>query len=583
MRLIILILAPLLLVATLRAQKSDSLNVSDSLFYTRAAYQYNEIERRPFFDSADLLRTHTDYNRLHFAEPGRPVFMAVSNFWPRQSGVYLNRLPLNESVTGLFNMGDVTPDVLSRVGSGAQTDSTSPDHEIELFFRNKRSDEPYTRMNYYEGDFGLGNFNAYFSRRYGKRLNVQLAGQNMGYDGWASRLFSERFSYHARFDYEVDSLKTISFFYNLSKNKSQMRNTGRYDDYSFKTSFTRYHVRYDNTGPGGFQLDFAWSPEGRRLSSNVDTFAVSVYSQRFMARFSKPLFWAGHQFRFTTLFNNARYRGTRLKNGFYNQIEVALENTRPLGTRLNWSNYIKLKGRERRQIRPAFFSVLNWRSGSQQAFLRLSQKYRFPLPGEQYFKTATFASPRLEDERIREARASYIIFPAANWMVEGQAALYELNNEIRYDSLAFYNGPSRSWSELSVSSRGRLGWFYLEAAYRRQWADLNIQPRDRWNAQISYHDGWFADRMIFDLTLGYYGYKGLSGIYFQPLFQRFYSDGITDETTVHLFYFKGVLRVSDVQFYMETDNIASFDYSVVRGYTEQLRRVRFGVNWELFN
>ena len=583
MRLITLILAPLLFVSALRAQKSDSLNVSDSLFDTRAAYQYSEIERRPFFDSADLLRTNTDYNRLHFAEPGRPVFMAVSNFWPRQSGVYLNRLPLNESVTGLFNMGNITPDVLSLVASGGQTDSTSPDHAIELFLRNKRSDEPYTRMNYYEGDFGLGNFNAYFSRRYGKRLNVQLAGQNLGYDGWASRLFSERFSYHARFDYEIDSLKTISFFYNLSRNKSQMRNSGRYDDYSFKTSFTRYHVRYDDTGPGGFQLDFAWSPEGRRLSSNVDTFAVSVYSQRFMARFSKPLFWAGYQFRFTTLFNNARYRGSWLKNGFYNQLNVALENTLPLSPRLRWSNRVQLTGRERQQIRPAFFSVLNWRSGNQQAILRLGQKYRYPLPGEQYFKTATFASPLLKDERIREARASYIIFPSANWMVKGHAALYELNNEIEYDSLGFFNRAARRWTEAGLSGRARLGWFYLEAAYRRQWADLNIQPRDRWNAQISYHDGWFADRMIFDLTLGYYGYKGLSGIYFQPLFQRFYSDGITDETTVHLFYFKGVLSVSDVQFYMETDNIASFDYSIVRGYTEQLRRVRFGVNWELFN
>ncbi len=581
MRHIIPILISLLFVSALRAQ--DSLNVADSLAHAPDSYQYREISRRPFFDSADLLRADTDFNRLHFAEPGRPVFMAFANFWPRQSSIYLNGLPLNESVTGLFNMGNITPDVISRVYGGTPTDSTSPGHDVDLFLRYKNSDEPYTRLNYYEGDFGLGNFNAYFSRRYGKRLNVQLAGQNLGYDGWASRLFSERFSYHARFDYQVDSLKTISFFYNLSKNKSQMRNTGAYDDYAFKTSFSRYHLRYRDKGAGGFQMDFAWSPTAYRLSSVADSFAVSVNSERFMARFSKPVFIGSREFRFTALLNNARYGGTRLKSGFYNEISAALDNIWPLTSRLSWSNRLLLKTRERQQARADFFSTLYWQAANQRASLRLSQKYRYPLPGEQFFKTAAFASPPLSEERLRGARADYIFSPLPGWRMKGHAALYELNNEIEYDSLGFFNRAARRWTEAGLSGRARLGWFYLEAAYRRQWADLNIQPRDRWNAQISYHDGWFADRMIFDLTLGYYGYRGLSGIYFQPLFQRFYSDGITDETTVHLFYFKGVLSVSDVQFYMETDNIASFDYSIVRGYTEQLRRVRFGVNWELFN
>ncbi len=582
MRVIILILTPLLLVSVLQAQQSDSLKVADSLSCLPASYQFREINRRPFFDSADLLRANTDFNRLHFAEPVRPVFMAYSNFWPRQSDIYLNSLPLNEGVTGLFNMGNITPDALSGVLARTQTDSTSPDH-IDLFLRYKDSTEPYTRLNYYEGDFGLGNFNAFFSRRYGKRLNVQLAGQNIGYDGWASRLFSERFSYHARFDYEVDSLKTITFFYNLSKNKSRMRNTGTYDDYAFKTAFARYHLRYREQGPDGFQLDFAWSPVGYSLSSDVDSFAVSVNSERFLARLAKPFLIAGHGFRLTALFDNVRYTGTRLTGGFYNQLSAALDNSWPLTARLNWRNRLLVKSRERQQLRADFFSTLDWRSGNQQAFFRLSQKYRYPLPGEQFFRTATFASPALKDERIREARLDYTLSPAAGWLLTGHAALYDLTNEIEYDSLGFRNSPSRGWSEVGLGSLARLGWFRLEVNYRRQWAAIHIQPEQRWNAQINYHDGWFADRMIFDLTLGYYGYKGLSGLFFQPLFQRFYSDGITDNSVVHLFYFKGVLSVSDVQFYMETDNIASFDYSIVRGYPEQLRRVRFGVNWELFN
>ncbi len=582
MRVIIVILTSLLFISGLQAQQSDSSGVTDSLSAWPASYQFREISRRPFFDSADLLRTDTDFNRLQFAEPVRPVFMAFSNFWPRQSEIYLNSLPMNESVTGLFNMGNITPDALSKIYTRTQTDSTSPDH-IDLFLRYKNSDEPYTRLNYYEGDFGLANFNAFFSRRYGNRLNVQLAGQNIGYDGWASRLFSERFSYHARFDYKTDSLKTITFFYNLSKNKSQMRNTGQYGDYAFKTSFARYHLRYRDEGPGGFQLDFAWNPEGYSLSSDIDSFAVSVNSERFLARMAKPFYIAGHGFRFTTLFDNVRYSGTRLQNGFYNQLSAALDNSLWLGPRFRWDNHLLVKGRERQKIRTDLFSTLNWYRKNQQAFLRLSQRYRYPLPGEQYVKTATFYSPTLKDERIREARLGYTITPSAHLLLTGHAALYDVLDEIEYDSLGFRNGPSRSWSEVALGSRARLGWFYLELNYRRQWADVHIQPEQRWNAQISYHDGWFADRMIFDLTLGYYGYRGLSGIFFQPLFQRFYSNGITDNATVHLFYFKGVLRVSDVQFYMETDNIASFDYHIVSGFTEQLRRVRFGVNWELFN
>jgi hypothetical protein len=77
-------------------------------------------------------------------------------------------------------------------------------------------------------------------------------------------------------------------------------------------------------------------------------------------------------------------------------------------------------------------------------------------------------------------------------------------------------------------------------------------------------------------------YGGHNRILYHQGLERFYWDENRVDAHYTLFY-KFAATVKDAHLFFEMDNALSEDYAIVRGYYETIRRVRFGVNWKLWN
>lgn len=533
---------------------------------------------RPFWDTADLFRQRTDITRFAFTEPGRPVFWARGNQFPHQMTFSLNGLPLTNPLNGLVNLGHITPDYVASAYIDRASDSTRGDEDLALFSRYRNSEEPYSRLNYYEGDFNLSNFNAYFSRRYGSRLNIQLAGQNSAYDGWAPGMFSDRFSYHARMDAFIDSSSTLTFFYNFSKNNARMANFGEWSDYSFKTYYARYHWRYTRTGAGGFTLDAAWMPQGASLASSRDSFATRHYNERFYTRLSKALQAGPHHICAQLALDNVTYSLNDARRSFYNQADLTFSHAWSLGDHWRWQNRISGSMRERSPLALQAESGIDMRGGKIDAGLKLTHRERLPLPVE--IDSPEQDNPTENHDGVT-LHATYQPLTGFRLFIHGSA--WRATHTIRFDGARFYREDKRTGQEARLGFQWTGQRIELSGAYRHQWTTLHIAPRDRATARITYRDAWFNDRMFVYFTVGWQAWQTHNILRFNPQTVRFYAIDTMDNNPVQILWFKGVIRVSDIEFYMTADNLLSTDYSYIDGYPEQLRRLRFGLNWEIFN
>ena len=558
---------------------ADSVNQApDSLNQNRGAYTYAEHTLRPFWDTADLFRHRPDVNRLTFTEPGRPVFFARSNMLPHQMRLFLDGIRINAPVNGLFNLGQITPDAVAAASIARLSDSTATNMDLAMFHRYKSVTEPYSRLNYYEGDFNLSNFNAFFSRRYENALNVQLAGQNLSYDGWTGGMFSDRFGYHVRLDKQTDSLITVTFFFDFAKNASRMANFGNWPDYGWKTHYARYHIRYTRKGNSGFILDAAWIKHTHSLSSATDSFSIRNHSGAFIFSLNKNFYLYGHPVNSRVTVNNVRYGGTSLNASFYNETGFSLNDQWALSNAWKLFNRLRVFKREQTAAAIDAESILNLHVNTQTINVTLSRRSRLPLPLEAH----NLSEDRTAEIHNRFSMDYTLLLPGPTRLfLEGGA--WQIENEIRFDGTQFFRTPTRAWQELSAGLETRWRWFRIYVNYRRQWSEINIAPRDKLETELSYFAHWFNGRMRAHMTLGWQTGQGYNTLHFNPLMQRFYTSADFNNSPVQIMWFKGVIRVSDIEFYMTADNILSFDYSIIEGYPEPYRRLRFGLNWEIFN
>ena len=111
-------------------------------------------------------------------------------------------------------------------------------------------------------------------------------------------------------------------------------------------------------------------------------------------------------------------------------------------------------------------------------------------------------------------------------------------------------------------------------------ADVHLAPsRSIW-LQARYHDTWFNGALITDAIGNIYWYDRTDAIHFNPIVERFYwSDDYNG--AYYMLSYKLTATIKSAQLFIAMDNPLAWEYSIIKGYSEYYRRIRFGLNWVL--
>ena len=214
--------------------------------------------------------------------------------------------------------------------------------------------------------------------------------------------------------------------------------------------------------------------------------------------------------------------------------------------------------------------------------LDFRQDQRQPNATEHYFESENFhGNPGLDQEKITSisAKADAKFFKV--FKVGVFSAYRKITNEILFNSLSFQNGPSRSF--MYAGGKTSLNLYRFEVAMGGQISSGKnlIGPEHSAWLQVNYHDVWLNGALIID-AIGQARYYGPQNrIQYHPILERFYPSEMQFDPFFTLSY-KIVATVKSAQLYMAMDNPLSTEYTLVDGYPELYRRVRFGVNWVLW-
>jgi len=98
--------------------------------------------------------------------------------------------------------------------------------------------------------------------------------------------------------------------------------------------------------------------------------------------------------------------------------------------------------------------------------------------------------------------------------------------------------------------------------------------------QAAYHDYWF-NTILIDASINANWYSRHDAVSFNPILHRFVKSS-GENPSYMLLDFKIVGTVSDAELFLEIDNLLKAEIKYIDGYYFDLRKVRFGVNWVLW-
>jgi len=157
----------------------------------------------------------------------------------------------------------------------------------------------------------------------------------------------------------------------------------------------------------------------------------------------------------------------------------------------------------------------------------------------------------------------------------------QIQDEIIFADDSFKNGNDRSWTYLTGQAGLDFWKIKLSAGGHLLDADQTVSAKQSFWSQLSYHDYWF-DTILIDATANMNWYSRHDAVYYNPILNRFYSG--SDENASYMVYrFKIMGTVSDAEIFLEMDNLLKTELQFIEGYYNDFRKVRFGVNWVLWD
>lgn len=565
-----------------------------------------EYDLYVFSSLGEAAEKMTGLQLFTFFDAVHPQTLALINLYPHQTDLSLGELRLENPLSGWVNSNLLAAEEISdilvlplfpqiRFTPFAVDSSARPQTE--------------TRIRFLEGDFGHGQLDIQFEKRWTEKFRLRLGGQNNYYSGYVTGGYSAaqvvQFRLSALYLHKNGAHSKV--WVNLGRSKS---NTFGYVPLSYFRQFDKrddYFVEYhpaaaDSNGwKAGFGLtqDESGSRSAAifRLANRFDSY------QAYLARFANTDLW---HYEFKLQGKQQRYWGDAFSRDYIDsQLGLVGEVRRELPDRMELAGQTRFIYDQHYGFKTGFGAELTKTFSFAQMSIFSQARNRLPNAFERRFSYPGYAgNSGLKPEFIQRSGIQLASLPEKSLQYSAGLDIGSLNDEINpagfspmYDQsltdselpfdhpgpLTYENSGDRNWATLSFSlQKNLLPSLIFTGRGRYTFSDKTIGPAAFGWTGLSYHGHWFKQKMDVILSAGYQFYGEHTRMRYEPVMERFYLlDG--REKAFAFPFFKGIARVKTARFFFEVTNPLADEFELIQGYPEQFRRVRAGVEWLLTN
>ncbi len=554
-------------------------------------FRFDQLLYQSYNGAADVFRNRPQVQVFDFLEMGLPRYIAPVNLLPHQSAVLMDGGSLNDPVSGMYNMRMLPLDAVRSV----QQSPAAPLDRSGLYgltqtaqftTRYLNPEEPYTRLMFRQGDFGYTDLDITFARRINRRMAVQLGGINKYYDPNGYR----GVNYRGSFSWQINPRVFWRTRFHLGDEGAQVYSRSRFPNYHYKETRSDVYsalTMQDADSMEGYWHLLLWYTSGkRRTNSDIDSFFVENKFKRFYGRLERH--WRIDNMELTAGVSGSQNLvwGSAYARDYY---DLGLAGW--LHLRYVLFDQIFLEGRLRgdymwgNQTWLSPQAVIRWKPDEKtDVRFSVSKTERTPNRSERSFGYYGIGGqPGLINENMYNAalRINYVF--SSHLKMDGSWNFMRLANEIRFTDTGFtQTDTERSFQNFTAAVYSSFYKFKFAAGGLYSLANVDIAPQASLWAEVRYHDIWLNGTLTFDAVASYYWYGQRNALYYHPVIERFYW-GQGTSPAYNIYTFKLMATVQDLQLYMAMDNPQAFSYRMINGYYEYYRRIRFGLNWVLWD
>jgi len=415
-----------------------------------------------------------------------------------------------------------------------------------------------------------------------------LAGFNKGYGGFYYNSRHTGVAYNTKLSYRFNKSFEGEFSWLRNHEVSGMGRPLKLENFTYKSDAQRFGARffykYDSTSNDKISLGLLSGYNFHRNRSKEDDYFSRQTSDNYRAYISGDLSDSLYTLNATFRLDNFNNHGTVFTKDFNDIIVTA--NT--LGKyQLSENSY--LEGAGEISYLDNFDPVFGF-SGNISMFhskmvtkLKTGFSQRLPNPIERSISYRDYTGNKdLNPETLLSLSV------LEKWLVndilflQAELGYNELHEEITLTNDTFENGDKRSW--LFVNGQGNLKFWLFTLAGGGQIlsAKKYISPEQSAWSELTFHGNLFGGTIVLDLTGFTRWNSGHDLIQYDPIVNRFYR-GVGKNLSYMNVGFKVVGTVSDAEIFMEMDNLLQQEITYIHNYSRDLTRVRFGVNWIMWD
>jgi len=554
----------------------DSLS-SDPLYHIGAWHAL------PIDDVGDIFDYSPNYQLFDFLDYGRPRYSAPLNMLPQQLEVYRDDWQQNDRLNGMYNSRLLSIDMINTLKPLALSPSA-----IQYKNRNNAPKEPFSRIRYWEGDYGSFDLSLLLSERLTPKTDLYLAGFNRGYDGFWSNSAYTGVKYDGRLVFYPDVKHTLIFSYGLNRQKSGMQNISAYPDYSRSNYRDYYGIEFKEQSDSshGFSAGLHFTGVRRTVHSKPDSFELLHRYDQWRFYLQKNIQGQRQNWKLRFLINQTYVWGTAYSspksiNRFWLNIQQHLK----------WSNHIDLRNivsviqENNHKVVYLLGSQLRHQSTDGRERLRAGFSFRQRLPdiAERYFNAYGFkGNATIRPEAIIDLYSAYSTRLARAFKLNGRMGYKQVKDEILLSGSGFKNGATRSWGYLQAGGSWKVWKLHLRGLGHMLLTKEMIAPQSAVTFALSYHDVWLKGALILDLSAMASWNGSANKMFFNPIVERFYWND-QKKASYRQYNLKAVATVDEARLYFMVENPFATNYHIIEGYNAYVRRIRFGINWDFWN
>ncbi len=552
-----------------------SVRVNDSLPAT--FYRFKNLIQYNYNGPADVFRNQSLYQIFDFSEMGLPRYVAFLNFLPHEMKVRYDGHILNDPLNGLYNLRYISLDAVDRMEKGLSTG-------LNIHGRTIIPEVPYSRIMFRQGDFGYTDLDLQYARKFSDRFSLQLDGMNKLQD----RNRYHGAIYHARLYYQIKAGMFSRWQFYRNQEHMDVLNRSIFPEYSINGERDAFlgDVFYQSPQSDSslYHVGIGIDRSRRKSQSNADSFRVYHKYDRYSLTLSRNGRFYSGDYVVSTHLSQYRIWGTAYRKPYTDsELRTLLSWQTRIGRMLSIKPILRLIYRygnsplvspamEARISRKRFSFCFAW-----------NREIRYPLRSEASFGFRNYlGNGHLQNEIHKQVRAKIAYYPLSGLEFKVTAGQTRIQDEIRFNGSTFYNASRRTFSYISVLGSWQLWKVALACGGQWNRAEIHIGPVHSGWLQLRYHDIWLNGALGIDAIGNAHWFGAHNQLLYNPMVERFYwNSGQTG--SFYTLSYKLIATIKDARLFLEMDNALAQQYEIIAGYPQNFYRVRFGVNWVLWN